>query len=92
VRSLVFASAADRADAGAFLARVVRLDPSALVRLRCADGRVVLWSWLPLEVLAVRAVRGDGPADVTVGASALLAAVASPAATEWRTGGAARYR
>jgi len=73
---LAFASPSDRADAGAFLARVVRLDPAALVRLRSAGGRVALWSWLPLEVLVTRVVRGDGPAEATVAATALLDLVA----------------
>lgn len=74
-RELVFASASDRADAGAFLARAVRLDPAALVRIRCDAGRIALWAWLPLDVLATRVVRGDGPPDVSVSAAALLAAV-----------------
>jgi hypothetical protein len=73
---LAFTSASDRADAGAFLARVARLDPAALVRLRCAGGKVALWSWLPLEVLVTRVVRGDGPADAVVVAGALLETIA----------------
>jgi len=75
--SLTFGSASDRADAGAFLARVTRLDPAAPVRVRCADGVMALWAWLPLEVLATRQVHGSGPGDVTVDAKALLAALAS---------------
>jgi hypothetical protein len=75
---LTFASVADRADAGAFLARMIRLDPAALVRVRCSGGRVALWGWLPLEVLVTRVVRGDGPGDATVGAADLLAALAEP--------------
>ncbi|WP_406072338.1 hypothetical protein [Micromonospora sp. NBC_01638] len=67
------------ADAGAFLARLVRLDPTAPVRLRPAGGpgRVALWARLPWQVLVVRTVAGgpaDGPAeDVTVAAAELLA-------------------
>ncbi|MET8350201.1 MULTISPECIES: hypothetical protein [unclassified Micromonospora] len=67
------------ADAGAFLARLVRLDPVAPVRLRPAGaaGRVALWARLPWQVLVVRTVDG-GPADgastdVTVAAPELLA-------------------
>ncbi|MEW2145551.1 hypothetical protein AB0869_22330 [Micromonospora vinacea] len=67
------------ADAGAFLARLVRLDPVAPVRLRPAGapGRVALWARLPWQVLVVRTVAG-GPADgvaedVTVAAAELLA-------------------
>jgi hypothetical protein len=68
------------ADAGAFLARVVRLDPQALVRLRpYGDGSVALWTWLNVGVLAVRVVPGTGPADVVVSASGLLDALASEA-------------
>jgi len=72
--SLVFESADDRADAGAFLARVVRLDPAALVRLRRAGRSVQLWSWLPLDVLVTRRVAGRlDPADQSVAAADLLA-------------------
>ncbi|MET8231850.1 hypothetical protein ABZS77_14390 [Micromonospora sp. NPDC005298] len=66
-------------DAGAFLARLVRLDPAAPVRLRPAGatGHVALWARLPWQVLVVRTVAGgpaDGPADdVTVAAAELLA-------------------
>lgn len=61
------------ADAGAFLARLVRLDRSALVRME-PDGadRTVLWSWLPWQVLVNRTVAGRAPA-VTVLAAELLA-------------------
>ncbi|WP_433126683.1 hypothetical protein ACQPWW_28160 [Micromonospora sp. CA-240977] len=67
------------ADAGAFLARLVRLDPVAPVRLRSAGvpGRIALWARLPWQVLVVRTVAGgptDGSAeDVTVAAAELLA-------------------
>ena len=43
------------ADAGAFLARLTRLDPGAPVRLRGASGRTALWAHLPWDVLASRA-------------------------------------
>lgn len=68
---------AERDDLGAFTARVVRLDPSALVRLKAGSGRVVAWAATPFDVLATRAVRGDlRPADLTVSANELLAALA----------------
>lgn len=60
-------------DAGAFLARLVRLDRGALVRLRpTGPGRVALWAHLPWSVLVTRTVSGPGPGDVTVRAAELL--------------------
>ncbi|MGC4892999.1 hypothetical protein [Micromonospora sp. DT31] len=63
------------ADAGAFLARLVRFDPAALVRLRPVPGagRTALWGRLPWGVLVVRTVPGTAPQDATVGAGELLA-------------------
>ncbi|MEO3771758.1 hypothetical protein [Micromonospora sp. B9E7] len=63
------------ADAGAFLARLVRLDPLAPVRLRPTGGpgRVALWARLPWQVLVVRTVAGGPADDVTVAAAELLA-------------------
>ncbi|HTK65650.1 MAG TPA: hypothetical protein VL595_24925 [Pseudonocardia sp.] len=67
----------DRDDLGAFTARVVRLDPGAFVRLRAGGGRVVAWAMTPFDVLATRAVPGElRPADLTVSANELLAALA----------------
>jgi hypothetical protein len=67
-------------DAGAFLARVLRLDPAAVVRLRPAPGGVVaLWAHLPFEVLVTRGVRAAITEDLTVRADELLAAVESGA-------------
>jgi hypothetical protein len=62
-------------DAGAFLARLIRLDPAALVRLRrLADpARTALWGLLPWQVLVTRTVRGSGPEEATVAAADLLA-------------------
>ncbi|GIJ80524.1 hypothetical protein SAMN05443287_1186 [Micromonospora phaseoli] len=67
------------ADAGAFLARLVRLEPSALVRLRPAgtSARTALWARLPWGVLVVRTVAGAGAGDVTVAAGRLLAELAA---------------
>lgn len=74
--ALLFDSADDRADAGAFLTRVVRLDASALVRLRRAGPSVELWSWLPLDVLVTRRVAaGLDVADQSVAAVDLLASL-----------------
>ncbi|MFE9656785.1 hypothetical protein [Micromonospora sp. NPDC006431] len=63
------------ADAGAFLARLIRLDPATLVRLRPVPGvgRTALWARLPWGVLVVRTVTGTAPGDVTVAAGELLA-------------------
>ncbi|MER7458374.1 hypothetical protein [Micromonospora sp. NPDC126480] len=62
-------------DAGAFLARLVRLERVALVRLRpaAAPDRTALWARLPWGVLVTRTVAGAGPGDVTVAAGDLLA-------------------
>ncbi|MFV2109852.1 hypothetical protein [Micromonospora sp. LOL_015] len=61
-------------DAGAFLARLVRLDPDAPVRLRSAGrDRTELWARLPWAVLVQRTVAGPGPGDATVSAAELLA-------------------
>jgi len=62
-------------DAGAFLARLTRLDPAALVRMRPATdpAHTALWARLPWQVLVTRAVRGAGPGDATVVAADLLA-------------------
>lgn len=67
----------DVVDVGAFLVRLTRFDPAALVRLRSGDGRyTVLWGRLPWGVLVARAVGGPGPGDATVRAADLLAEVA----------------
>ncbi|WP_216592905.1 hypothetical protein [Verrucosispora sioxanthis] len=81
----------DSADAGAFLARLVRLEHAALVRLRpaAAGARTALWARLPWEVLAVRTVAGACPGDVTVAAGQLLAAGTLRAAAEHGVGGRA---
>jgi hypothetical protein len=69
-------SPASAPDAGAFLARLLRLDPSAVVRLRPApSGVVALWARLPFEVLVTRGVRAVLDRDLTVRADELLAAV-----------------
>lgn len=69
--------AADRETLSAFVARAVRLDGQALVRLRNrGDGVVEAWVATPFEVLATRAVHGEiAPRDVTVSGNELLAAL-----------------
>ena len=68
-------------DAAPFLARLVRLDRAAVVRLRPAGDRVTLWAALPWGVLVGRTVAGAlaaaVPKDVTVGAAALLESLSS---------------
>ncbi|MFC7535050.1 hypothetical protein [Actinoplanes sp. GCM10030250] len=64
-------------DAGAFLARLTRLDPAAPVRLRSSGGRTALWAQLPWDVLVTREVAGAGPGDATVSAGELLAVLAA---------------
>lgn len=69
--------AADRDDLGAFVARSVRLDQQAVVRLRSRREMVEAWVATPFDVLATRTVRGTvSPADVTVSGNELLAALA----------------
>jgi hypothetical protein len=63
-------------DAGAFLARLTRLDRGAPVRLRASGSRTALWARLPWDVLVTREVDGRGPDDATVSAAELLAVLA----------------
>jgi hypothetical protein len=66
----------ERGDLGAFVARVVRLDQAALVRLQGGDGTVTAWASTPFDVLATRPVHGVlDPSDVTVPAAGLLTAL-----------------
>lgn len=81
------AGADDRDTLGAFVARAVRLDGQAGVRLRQRDSAaraatgqrdevVEAWFATPFEVLATRAVAGRvEPADITVAGRELLAAL-----------------
>jgi hypothetical protein len=68
-------AAESRGDAGAFLARLLRMDPAAVVRLRPAGGHVAMWARLPFGVLVTRGVRAGVEQDVTVRARDLLDAV-----------------
>jgi hypothetical protein len=66
----------ERGDLGAFVARVVRLDQAALVRLQARDDTVTAWAATPFDVLATRTVHGTlEPADVTMPATGLLTAL-----------------
>lgn len=68
--------AAERADLGAFIGRVVRLDSVATVRLLAAGGVVTAWASTPFDALATRSVHGSlEPDDVTTPASTLLTAL-----------------
>ncbi len=81
------------ADAGAFLARLVRLDPGVPVRLRsgASADRTALWARLPWDVLVTRDVAGTGPGDATVSAADLLN-VLSGGGTELPTRHDAQWR
>lgn len=86
----------ERDDLGAFVARAVRLDDSATVRLRGDGDRLNAWLQTPFDALATRSVPGTvEPADLTVSGSDLLAALAvvgaavvdpgSPRDLQWRS-------
>lgn len=67
----------DRDDLGVFLARAVRLDGQALVRLRGELGRLQAWVDTPFDALVTRSMHGAvRPDDLTVTGTDLLAAVA----------------
>jgi hypothetical protein len=66
----------ERSDLGAFVARVVRLDQTALIRLQGGGDTVTAWAATPFDVLATRTVHGAlEPADVTAPAAGLLTAL-----------------
>ncbi|MBA2308226.1 MAG: hypothetical protein H0W01_02740 [Pseudonocardiales bacterium] len=68
-------SARDRL--AAFVARVVRLDQAAVVRLHSAEGEVDAWAQTTFDALTTLSVPGDvQPADMTVVGNKLLAALA----------------
>jgi hypothetical protein len=80
-------------DVAAFLGRLVRLDPVALVRLRRSGDRSALWGNVPWNVLVSRTVAGSFGADgdIVVRARDWLAAGDDAAVTglqrrdaEWR--------
>ncbi|SNR60133.1 hypothetical protein SAMN06265360_111132 [Haloechinothrix alba] len=67
----------ERESLGTFVARLVRLDAQAVVRLRArGDGIVDAWAKTPFDVLATRSVVGEvDPRDLTVSGNELLAAL-----------------
>jgi hypothetical protein len=71
---------AGRADAEAYLSRLIRLDPAAVVRLRPAGTATEMWAMLPFGALVVRTLGVGVAGDVTVGAASLLSSVRSGAA------------
>jgi hypothetical protein len=75
---------AERGDLASFLGRAAGLDPAAVVRLRGACDRVTAYVRLPFGVLVSRTVGGSAePADVTVGAAELLAALDGAGPVGW---------
>jgi hypothetical protein len=81
VTALNVPDADERGDLGAFIARVVRLDPAATARLLAGTSpggeTVAAWASTPFDVLATRTVHGSvDPPDVTMPANALLTALA----------------
>jgi hypothetical protein len=66
-------STAARTDAEVFLARLLRLDPVAVVRIQPAGAGLALWANLPWHVLACRVLPGTVDGDRTVAAAALRA-------------------
>ncbi|GAC69068.1 hypothetical protein [Gordonia soli] len=72
-RHLVVTGPGDRADVLAFLARALRLDDTAVVRLaRRPDGLIGVWSHTGFEVLATRSVFGElAPTDIVCDAATL---------------------
>ncbi|GAB3544412.1 hypothetical protein J2S53_004451 [Actinopolyspora lacussalsi] len=68
----------ERDDLSAFVARAVRLDGQAVVRLRNRSDaeRIDVWSATPFDALCTRSVGGEvEPADVSVSGNELLAAL-----------------
>ncbi|WP_007024967.1 hypothetical protein [Saccharomonospora iraqiensis] len=74
---LRIADPADRDSLAAFVARAVRLDGQAVVRLRMRTADVLeAWVSTPFEVLVTRAVAGAvEPGDISVSGNELLAAL-----------------
>ena len=76
VPELRIADPVEREDLGAFVARAVRLDGQAVLRLRNRpdSDRLDVWSATPFDALCTRSVQGSAePADLTVSGSELLA-------------------
>ncbi|MGF6886052.1 hypothetical protein ABIA39_000019 [Nocardia sp. GAS34] len=73
---------AERENLATFVARAVRLDPAAVIRLRRRGDRYVsAWAATGFEALAVRTVVGElGVDDVTAAGDVLLSGLQGPAA------------
>ena len=80
-RYVIVDRAEDQADAVAFLARAVRLDDMAVVRMSIRpDGLLGLWSHTGFDVLVTRAIFGRmAPKDLVCDASALRSALSATA-------------
>ncbi|RVW04796.1 hypothetical protein [Rhodococcus spongiicola] len=80
-RVLRVPDAADRANLAMFVGCAVRLDESAVVRLRRRDdGRVSVWAPTGFDALATRSVVGDvRPQDTTAAGDVLLRALGEAA-------------
>ncbi|MCV7424198.1 hypothetical protein H7K45_26940 [Mycobacterium yunnanensis] len=78
-RGLWLDDAAHREDLATFVDRAIRLDDASVIRLRQrGDHQIVAWLATGFDVLASRVVGGRVvPADLSVGADALAAALAS---------------
>ncbi|EFV12588.1 hypothetical protein [Segniliparus rugosus] len=83
-RALQLADAAAAADLSRFAAAAVRLDPSAVVRLKArAGGRVGAWAQTGFDVLATRSAVGEvRPADIVVDAAELRDSLAAEGSRE----------
>ncbi|HEX8935405.1 MAG TPA: hypothetical protein VF788_14680 [Pseudonocardiaceae bacterium] len=78
----------ERDDLSVFVARAVRLDSGALVRLRSGIAHLHAWVDTPFDALVTRSVRGTvRPADLTVKGTDLLSAAAVSADTVVDPGG-----
>src|SRR6266568_5559661 len=73
---------AERENLATFVARAVRLDPAAVIRLRRRGDRYVsAWAASGFEALAVRTVVAElGVDDITAGGDVLLSGLQGPAA------------
>ncbi|MGL6235398.1 MAG: hypothetical protein ACRC20_08630 [Segniliparus sp.] len=83
-RALRLAEPALAADIARFAAAAVRLDPSAVVRLKArANGRVGVWAQTGFDVLAMRSTLGEvRPADIVVDAGELRDSLSAEGAQE----------
>lgn len=81
--------AVERDDLSAFVARAVRLDEQAVIRLRARGdtGRIDAWSATPFDALCTRSVGGEvEPADLSVSGSELLATLTVAGSAEMDPG------